>query len=186
MLRFLIAILIWNLGTGLFNPFRNVFFARRIHLAVEQIGYVFSWSQVAQVGAILVAPMAFRKFGVARGIAGMELATALTLLALAAADGYGGAAIAYSAFMAAQYMSEPGMFTLLMDRAGIGERNSASALNFLVAFAGQAIAAAAGDVLLARFGYPPVLTGAAVICTLAGLLFRVLLGNPKPGSPLPP
>ena len=34
------------------------------------------------------------------------------------------------------------MFTLLMDRVSIGERNSASALNFLVSFAGQAIAAA--------------------------------------------
>ena len=64
--RFLVAMLIWNLGTGIFNPFRNVFFARQIHLAVEQIGYVFSWSQVAQVGAILLAPPVFRRFGLTR------------------------------------------------------------------------------------------------------------------------
>jgi MFS family permease len=185
VLRFLIAMLIWNLGTGIFNPFRNVFFARRIHLAVEQIGYVFSWSQVAQVGAVLLAPLTFRKFGVTRGIAGMEFATAVTLLALAAVTGPLSAAIAYCAFMSAQYMSEPGMFTLLMDRVPIGERNSASALNFLVSFAGQAIAAAVAGVALARFGYPPVLTSAAVICALAGFLFRVLLGKPKPDSPSP-
>ena len=41
VLRFLIAILVWNLGTGVFNPFANVFFAR-MHMPVEQIGYVFS------------------------------------------------------------------------------------------------------------------------------------------------
>lgn len=185
LLRFLIAILIWNLGTGMFNPFRNVFFARRIHLAVEQIGYVFSWSQVVQVGAILLAPSVFRKLGVTRGIAGMEFTTALALLALAAVTAPLSAAIAYCGFMAAQYMSEPGMFTLLMDRVSIGERNSASALNFLVSFAGQAIAAALAGVLLARFGYPPVLTSAAVICALAAFLFRVLLGKPKPDSPSP-
>jgi len=186
VLRFLLAMLIWNFGTGIFNPFRNVFFARRVHLAVEQIGYVFSWSQAAQVGAVLLAPMAFRKFGVTRGIAGMEFATAVTLLALAAVTGPLSAAVAYCAFMAVQYMSEPGMFTLLMDRVPIGERNSASALNLLVSFAGQAIAAAVAGVLLARFGYPPVLTSAAVICALAALLFRVLLGMPKPDSPSPP
>jgi MFS family permease len=186
VVRFLVAMLVWNLGTGIFNPFRNVFFARRIHLAVEQIGYVFSWSQVVQVGAVLLAPIAFRKFGVTRGIAGMEFATAVTLLALAVVTGPLSAAIAYCAFMAAQYMSEPGMFTLLMDRVPTGERNSASALNFLVSLAGQAIAAAVAGVLLARYGYPPVLTSAAVICVLAAFLFRVLLGKPKPDSPSPP
>jgi len=63
------------------------------------------------------------------------------------------------------------------------ERNSASALNFLVTFAGQALAAAAAGWLLARVGYPPVMVAAGVICVLAALLFRVLLANPKPDAP---
>jgi len=183
LVRFLIAMLIWNLGTGIFNPFRNVFFARHIHLAVEQIGYVFSWSQVLQVAAVLLAPAVFGRFGLTRAISGMEFATALTLVGLAVVTGPIGAAIVYGAFMAAQYMSEPGMFTFLMDGVTISERNSASALNFLVSFAGQAIAAAAAGVLVAHFGYPPVLTCAAVICALGALVFRVLLSKPQPNSP---
>jgi MFS family permease len=184
--RFLIAMAAWNLGTGALNPFFNVFFVRRIHLPVEQVGFVFSAAQIAQVIAILFAPLVFRKFGLTRGISGMQLATACALLALAAAGGPWWAAGAYAGYMMSQYMSEPGMFTLLMEGVRAGERSSASALNFLVSFSGQAIAAAAAGWLLARFGYPPVMVGAAVICVLAALLFRVLLANPKPDAPSSP
>lgn len=186
VMRFLIAMAAWNLGTGALNPFFNVFFARRIRLPVQQIGYVFSVAQVAQVGAVLLSPLVFRKFGLTRGIAGMQLGTACALLALAASGGPIWAAAGYAAYMMTQYMSEPGMFTLLMEGVRAGERNSASALNFLVSFAGQAIAAAAAGWLLARFGYPPVMVSAAVTCVLAALLFRVLLANPKPDFPADP
>jgi len=173
VLRFLIAIFVWNLGTGVFNPFTSVFFAR-MRMPVERIGYVFSSSQLAQVVAILCAPFVFRKFGTIRAIWGMEMATALGLVALAAAGGPLWAAAAYTGYMAFQYMSEPGMFTLLMDSVTVGERNGASALNFLVSFAGQAIAASAAGWMLARFGYPPVLAAGASICIAAAFLLRAL------------
>jgi predicted MFS family arabinose efflux permease len=180
--RFLIAMLLWSLGTGFFNPFTNVFFAQHIHLPIRQIGYVFSWAQFAQVGAILVAPAVFRRFGVARGISGMEFATAIALLGLAAVRGPISAALGYVAFMMAQYMSEPGMFTFLMEGVPEAQRSSASALNMLVLFAGQAVAAAISGGLIARFGYPPVLAAAAAICAAAALLFRVLMTAPRPRS----
>jgi predicted MFS family arabinose efflux permease len=182
--RFLIAMAAWNLGTGALNPFFNVFFVRRIHLPVENVGYVFSASQIAQVLAILATPLIFRKFGLTRSIAGMQLGTAFALLALAAAGGPWWAAGAYAGYMMSQYMSEPGMFTLLMEGVRVGERSSASSLNFLVTFSGQAIAAAAAGRLLEHFGYPPVMIGAAVMCVVAALLFRALLSDPKPTGPL--
>lgn len=182
VLRFLIAILVWNLATGVFNPFNNVFFAR-LHMPVERIGAVFSISQVAQVAAILCAPFFFRRFGAVRAIWGMELATAFGLLALATAAGPIWAAAAYTGFMAFQYMSEPGMFTVLMESVAPGERNGASALNFLVTFAGQAVAAAVAGSMLARFGYPPVLAAGAAIAVAAAFLFRALVAQPAAASP---
>lgn len=179
VLRFLIAMAVWNLATGTFNPFTNVFFAR-MHMPVEHISYVFSSAQLAQVVAILCAPFFFRKFGTARAIYGMELATALGMLALAMAAGPMWGAVAYTGYMTFQYMSEPGMFTLLMDSAAPGERDSASALNFLVMFGGQAIAAAVSGGMLARFGYPPVLAVASAMCVAAALLFRGLLVKRPP------
>jgi len=182
VVRFLIAMSVWSLGTGALNPFFNVFFARHIHLPVQQIGYVFSAAQVAQVVAIMFAPVVFRKFGLTRGIAGMQMATALALFILAIAAGPIWAALAYAGYMMSQYMSEPGMFTLLMEGVRAGERNNASALNFLVSFAWQAAAAAGSGWLLSRFGYPPVMVAAGVICVVAALAFRVLLANPKPDA----
>ncbi|HYL39333.1 MAG TPA: MFS transporter [Bryobacteraceae bacterium] len=186
VVRFLIAMAVWNLGTGALNPFFNVFFSRHVHLPVVQIGTVFSIAQLAQVGAILAAPAVFRRFGLARGISGMQLATGLTVIGLAAAGGAVWTAAGYSAYMMAQYMSEPGMFTLLMEGVEVPERGSASALNFLVSFAAQAVAAAAAGEALARFGYRPVFLAAAAICVAAGLLFRVLLARPKPDAPSSP
>ncbi len=147
VLRFLIAIAVWNLGTGAFNPFANVYFAR-MHMPVQNIGYVFSISQLAQVAAILCAPFFFRKFGTARAISGMEVTTAFGLLALSIAAGPVWGAAAFTGYMMFQYMSEPGMFTFLMNGVADGERNSASALNILVAFGCQAIAAPLAGAIL--------------------------------------
>jgi predicted MFS family arabinose efflux permease len=85
-----------------------------------------------------------------------------------------------------QYMTEPGMFTFLMDAAPPEDRSNASALNFLVTFAAQAVVAVIAGKLLARFGYPSVLIVAAIICALAALLFRVLLAKPKPPAATTP
>jgi len=179
IIRFLIAMAIWNLGTGAFNPFANAFFAR-MRLPVEQIGVLFSSAQMAQAGAILLAPMALRRLGLTRGISAMQLATAAALIGLTGARGAAWAGVAYAAYMTSQYMSEPGMYTYLMGSAPAGDRSAASALNFLVTFSAQAIAAAAAGAFVTRFGYPAVLLSAALICAAAALLFRLLLGDPKP------
>jgi MFS family permease len=181
--RFLIAIAAWNLGIGMFNPFFNVFLSR-LRLPVEQIGSLFSAAQVAQAGAVLAAPIVLRRLGLTRGVSGMQFATAIALLGLSAATGPIGAGLGFAAYTMSQYMTEPGMFTFLMDGVPPQDRSNASALNFLVTFAAQAIVAAIAGRMLARFGYPPVLLVAALICVLAALLFRVLLAKPSP--PVPP
>ena len=185
LFRFLVAIAAWNLGTGIFNPFFNVFFSR-LRMPVEQIGSLFSAANVAQAGAVLMAPLVLRRFGLTRGVSGMQFATALALLALAAAAGPLSAGLAFAAYTMSQYMTEPGMFTFLMDGVPPEERSNASALNFLVTFAAQAIVAAIAGRMLSRFGYPPVLVAAAIICALAALLFRVLLAKPNPPVLPPP
>ncbi len=178
--RFLITIAAWHLGTGLINPFFNVFFAR-LQMPVEQIGTVFSAAQVAQAAAILAAPIVLKKLGLTTGIAGMQFVSGLTLIALAATTNPMLATLAFAVFMMSQHMTDPGMFTFLMNGVPAAERSNASALNFLVTFTAQAIVSAIAGKMLAHYGYPPVMVAAAIICTLAALLFRFLL--PKPIAP---
>jgi MFS family permease len=182
LLRYLAAFAVWNLATGTFNPFANVYFAH-LQYRVESIGTVFSLAQVAQMAAVLAAPLVFRKYGLTGGISWMMLATALGLCGLAAQPPGVAAALVFSAYMSFQWMSEPGLNTLLMSRVGEEERSRASALNYLVAFAAQALAAFAGGALLARFGYGMVLAGAAAFGAGAAGMFRMLLRSERP-SPI--
>jgi predicted MFS family arabinose efflux permease len=165
------------------NPFFNVFFARRVGMPVERIGMVFSAAQIAQIVAILASPIFFRRFGLVRSISGMQFATGLVLIGLASASGATWASAGYAAYMMMQYMSEPGMFTMLMGASPVAERGSASALNFLVTFAGQAIAATVAGEMLERFGYPPVFIVASALCVAAALLFRALFGQARLPAP---
>ena len=179
LIYFLGAVAVWNLGTGVFNPFFSAFF-ERLHMPVERIGLVFSLSQLGQALAILAAPLVFRATGLIRGISRMQLLSAVALACLAASGGQATAAFAYGAYMVVQNMSEPGMFTYLMDCVPERERSGVSALYFLVASSVQAIAAGVSGLLLRRFGYPPVLMLAAVLCAIAGVLVRLLLANRAP------
>lgn len=180
LFRYLAAMAVWSFAVGAFNPFFNAYFAR-LGASVERIGATFSAAQAAQVAAVLLAPALLRRLGTAGGIAAMQLATAVSLALLAAAP-LQAAGVLYSAYTAFQYMSEPGFFTLLMDRVSEGERSGASSLNFFVVFGVQALAAAVAGVAVTRFGYAPVLGGAATLAALAALLFRMMMEPHLPNS----
>jgi len=177
--RFLPAIAVWSLVTGAFSPFFNVYAAQHLRLGVRDIGMLYSASQLSQVAAILLAPMIFRKFGLVTGIVYTQMATALALVCLARTTTASGAAVVYVTFMAFQWMSEPGMFTLLMSKVMLAERSGASALNFLVVSLANAVAAGAAGWSFARFGYPSVLAALAGLALAAALLFRIFLGEDR-------
>ena len=175
--RYLPAIAIWTLATGAFSPFANVYFSQYLRMPVERIGAVFSASQFSQVVAILAAPLIFRKFGLIAGIMYMQIATAVALGCLSVVPGTASAALVYVGFMAFQWMSEPGMYSLLMSEVTPAERSSASAMNFLVISVANAVAAFASGSAFAHFGYPAVLTMSAGVAFVAALVFRLSLGG---------
>jgi MFS family permease len=174
LMRFLAAAAIWHLGTGAFNPFFNAFFLR-LHLPVSRIGLLFSGSQLAQTVAVLAAPVALRITGLMRGVALMQASTAAALLLIAFGPSVNAAAGAYIAYMAFQYMSEPGMYSYLMNAATPASRTTASALNFVVAFGAQAIASGVAGMVIARAGYTTVIAIGSMLCAVAALLFALLV-----------
>jgi predicted MFS family arabinose efflux permease len=152
-------------------------------MSLPRIGLIFSLSQLAQVLAVLAAPLAFRKFGLVAGIIYMQIATSLALGSLAMAHGTTTAALIYIGYTAFQ-CSEPGMYSLLMNRVPPEERNSASALNAFVMSCSQAIVAAFAGASIARLGYPPVLWVTSAISLAAAGLFWRLLRSPHSGAGL--
>ncbi|HEY1341621.1 MAG TPA: hypothetical protein VGF59_29120, partial [Bryobacteraceae bacterium] len=139
---------------------------------------VFSLSQVVQVAAVALAPAVFRRAGLVGGIVLMMSAAALSLGGLAAQPGAALAIVAYLAYMAFQWMSEPGLNTLLMNHVAEHERSGAAAWMYLAAFCAQAVAAFAVGGLFDRVGYGVVLAGAAMLAGVAAALFAICL---RPG-----
>ena len=172
--KFLTAIGVWSLATGAFNPLFNAYFERRFRMPLESIGTVFTFSHLGQVATVLLSPLLLRRLGLVRGVACMQLVTALALGSLAANTSASAAAALYVAYMSFQYMSDPGTNSLLMNQVAPGVRSGAAALCFLVAFLAQALAASVAGVVVARFGYPTMLAGAAGLALVAAWLFSRL------------
>ncbi len=121
VVRFLLVWAIWNLATGAFNPFFTTFFAR-LHTPVDRIGLIMSGSQLAQVVALTLAPFVLRRMGLVNGTAAMLMATALAMGGLATGPAGWAAAGVFMTYTSCQWMSDPGINTLLMDRVREQER----------------------------------------------------------------
>jgi predicted MFS family arabinose efflux permease len=176
LLRFLPAVAIWSLITGSLSPLANVYFAHHLRMPLEQLGVVLSISSLFQVLAVLAAPLLFRRLGLVTAMAAAQLLIAVLLGALAGTSAAAPASILYVAYTGLLWMSEPGLFTLLMSRVSPAEQAGASALNFLVISLAQAVAVAAAGASFVRFGYPRSLLAMAVIALGSSFLFRRLLG----------
>jgi MFS family permease len=182
LLRFLIAMAVWNLVTGSFAPFANVYFVHHLGLPLERAGSIFSFSQGVCFLALLGAPLLFRRTGLTSGIMLTQLATAASLAGLACIQTATQAAWIYWGYMAFQSMNEPGIYSLLMERSPEGERNSASARTFFVSAVAQAVASLTVGAAIVRFGYPVMLGVIAVLAVVAAILFRRLPKMPDLAS----
>jgi predicted MFS family arabinose efflux permease len=175
--RYLIAMAVWTLVLASIPPFATAYFSRHVGMDVARIGSVFSVAQVAQMIATLAAPVIFRRFGFASGIAATQVATAIALVGLARAQGPVPAMLLYVLFNGVVWMSEPGMLTLLMGLVKPEERTGVSAINFLVMGVVNAVAAASTGAAITRFGYAAVLGAAAGVALLSAVLCQWLLGK---------
>jgi MFS family permease len=177
MLRFLIATGLVAFALGAFDPFFNAYLSTQFRMPVARIGMVFSFAQGLQVAGVLFSPLLLRRFGLVRGVASMQFASALSLAALATGPVAAMAAIFYALHTCFMYMDDPGIYTLLMNKVSPGERSAASALQLLVAFGSNALAVSIAGSVITRYGYPTMLTGAALAGLAASALFWRLLRN---------
>lgn len=173
--RFLPLMALWSAVLAAFNPFANVYMAHDLHIPLSRIGIVFSLTQIVQFGMGLLVPMIVRATSLMYSIVAMQVVAAFALGCMGVAWNNTLAIVFYLIFAAAQWMSSPGLYNLLMNETPDGQRGSAAAMTlFCNSFAGAAATAATG-VLLTRFGYKPVLLGIASIALATACLFPMLI-----------
>jgi len=175
LLRFLPLMALWSAILAAFTPFANVYLARDLHIPLTRIGLIFSSAQLVQLCLGLLTPLVFRMLGLINGIVATQIAAAVALASMAGVRDERLAVGFYLTFAAAQWMSAPGLYNLLMNETPDKERSTAAAMTlFCNALAGSAATAGAG-ILFARFGYPPVLLGIALLAVAVAVLFRLLI-----------
>jgi hypothetical protein len=186
LIRYLPLMALWSAVLAAFTPFANVYLSRDLHIPMEKIGLTFSAVQAVQLCMGLVTPLMFRVLGLVNGIVATQLVAAFSLAFMAGAR-HGRMAIAlYLTFSAAQWMSSPGLYNLVMNETPDAERSTAAAMTlFCNALVGSAATAGAG-IMFTRFGYPPVLLGIAGVAAAVAILFWLLIPRRQTGVELLP
>jgi hypothetical protein len=177
LVRFLPSMALWTAVLASFTPFANVYLSRDVHISLSNVGLIFSTAQAVQLSVGLVTPIVFRRLGLLNGIVATQVVTAATLGCLAVARDPRIAVALYLSFSAAQWMSSPGLYNLLMSRIPDAERSTASAMTMFCNAVLQSCATAAAGILFVGFGYPRVLMGIAMLAMVAALLFSFVVGD---------
>ena len=186
LIRYLPLMALWSAVLMAFTPFANVYLSRDLHIPMERIGLTFSATQAVQLCMGLVTPLVFRVLGLVNGIVATQLVAAFSLAFMAGAQ-HGSLAITlYLTFSAAQWMSSPGLYNLVMNETPDAKRSTAAAMTlFCNALFGSAATAGAG-ILFTRFGYPPVLLGIAGVAAAVAILFWLIIPRRHRDVPLLP
>jgi MFS family permease len=181
--RYIPLMALWSAVIAAFTPFANVYLSRDLHIPIDRIGLTFSAIQAVQLCMGLLTPVVFRVLGLVNGIVATQIVAAFALAFMAGAR-HGRLAIGlYLGFSAAQWMSSPGLYNLLMNETPDRERGTAAALMLFCNALAGAVAIAGAGILFTRFGYPRVLLGIAVMAAVVAVLFKLLI--PRRGSDVP-
>jgi len=181
--RFLPAMAVWGLVTSAFPPFASVYFVHHLNISLQSMGSLFTISQLVQLVAIVAAPLLFTRTGLTAGIISTQVVTGLSLLLLACTHNPRLASQLYWAYMAAQYMNEPGIYSLLMDMVPIEDRSGASAYMRFVAAGSSIVASTLTGASITRFGYPATLYALACLAGMSAILLH--RASRAKGAPAP-
>ena len=175
LVRFLPVMALWSAIAASFAPFASVYFVHTFQMPLAKLGWIFSASQVAQLLAGIAAPKLYKVAGRINGIVVTQAvaASAFGLLAMSASSA--NAVSIYLLLSASQWMSGPGLYSLLMDSVPDALRSSASSLTIFSNSVVQAAMAALIGICLVRFGYSNVLIALMLAAGIVAAVFKWLI-----------
>ena len=179
LFRFLPGFALWSIVSGSFIPFAPIFFHKNLDMSLQNVGMIFSASQLAQFCAVLISPMLFRKVGSVLGIIVLQIAAGSTILALGFGHRTSFAIACYLVFTAVQFSAGPGFYGLLMSRVPESDRSSASGVQNITGALSQAGSAALTGTLIFHDGYGLVFRANAALALFAALVICLCLTSDK-------
>ncbi|MBS1799648.1 MAG: MFS transporter [Acidobacteria bacterium] len=172
LVRFLPVMALWSAVAASFVPFANVYFVRTFQMPLAKLGWIFSAAQVAQLLAGIAAPQLYQRIGRIHGIVVTQAVAALAFGLLAISASSASAVSIYLLLSASQWMSSPGLYSLLMDSVPDDLRSSASSLTMFFNSVMQAATIMLVGASLVHFGYPNVLMALMVAACTGAAMFK--------------
>jgi MFS family permease len=190
LVRFLPSMALWSAVAASFAPFASVYFVRTYQMPLAKLGLIFSVAQLAQLIAGIVAPKVYQRAGRINGIVATQSVAGLAFGFLAASSSSMSAVSIYFVLSASQWMSSPGLYSLLMDSVPDSLRSSASSLTIFSNSLLQAAATALVGICFVRYGYSHVLIALMLVAGIAAAMFKWLVApvcatqsrNPSPAK----
>jgi len=174
IIRLMLAVGIWNFAFGLFAPFFTVFFSVHLGASVQAIGLDLTGGQIVASVATLMAPTLINRLGAISAIRIMMFLTGAGAFVLSTHPKLAGIATGYIIYTAFQAMTQPAIYSLLMNQTSNAEHAGAAMINSLVVFTAAAFSGYLGGLAIDRVGYDLMLIVCGTSCLLAGVLFAAL------------
>ncbi len=176
---------LWSSLLAVFTTFSGVYLQKERHLSLASVGLIFSISRLVELLSGLVTPLVVRAMGLLNGILATQIVTALLLALMVIAGGPQWCVVFFLGYSAAQWMSGPALYTLLMNEIPEENRASAAAMTMFTNSLVTAGATSVVGILLVRFSYLPVMIGIAAVETALALLFRILMRDRRTNAMVP-
>jgi sugar phosphate permease len=111
------------------------------------------------------------------GIVLMQLSTAIAMFAFGLTQNVSASLVLYLSVTGLQFMSGPGIYSLLMSQLPEADRSPPSALQNMTGSLSHAGVAVVAGFVIVRYGYSALITGNAGVAVAAALLLLLLLGS---------
>jgi MFS family permease len=183
--RYVPCMALWSSMLAVLTTFSGVYLEKQRHLSLANVGLVFSISRLVELLSGLATPFVLRALGLLNGILATQITTALMLALMVIAGGPEGCVVFFVGYSAAQWMSGPSLYTLLMNQAPEADRASAASMTLFTNSLATAGATSVTGILLVRFSYLPVMIGIAAVEAMLALVFRILLRDRRANTIVP-
>jgi predicted MFS family arabinose efflux permease len=160
-----------GLGAGLIIPFLNLYFKDRFDLKPDAIGAFYFLVHLSMFAGILAGPVLARKFGLVRAVVVTQLASIPFMLILAYTFYLPLAVVAFIIRGGLMNLGAPIVTNFGMELSHKGEQGLVNALLMVSWSSAWMASAAAGGVLIERFGYTVTMNITVVLYVISSLTF---------------
>ncbi len=166
-----------GMGAGMIIPFMNLYFKNRIKLPIDQIGIIFSITQLFMFMGILLGPPLAKKFGKIRTVVITQFLSIPFMLILAFFNQYLLVALAFFIRASLMNMAQPLTTAFAMELVPKNEQEITNSTLMVAWTFSWAISTAIGGKLIAASGFTIPLVIAAGLYVLSSLFYFIFFFN---------